>query len=518
MDLLDIDSDDELRSSLDRKWEPQEWISRGKKYEDVPPFVEVALCNLLRIPSSFTNKLPPKTMPISQLLQYDLPPRSNAAMDITDTEFDFFTALEPARDIQDVLLFLALPTRTMLKTMLQKCGQAWFDGNTSMRTWLIPEIALPFWVLTYWDEMLNACESQACWLRAEAWINRTEKTAEEATMKLTIRGLWNVLPWHGNLGSIPVAHLAALFSTNYLGSDIVDALIALLSLRLRLSQDTISQNSLIVDSTFASMVRMLLPVVDGVALGPINTSQTGRDYLDKHRVWSMDKDHQYLHLVLYRPPKHWTACRLDFKNHQIQYGDGLHWSRPQEFFDALECWLRQRDATEFIVTDDHGYNCPLIAVNTIAHNALGDPLWTPKNARAMRMKAFCDIVKYTLSITNQVKSVRDTLAPFVTLRREHQTREERMGVRTYRGSNTYINPNTGAIKELSDRQRLAQAMQAIVKRDHQQGSSTGLNRSTRWKTETSALPPAKTGNAANAEVTAGSRAKESNGVEQSSVN
>ncbi|KAJ7445401.1 hypothetical protein B0H11DRAFT_1930622 [Mycena galericulata] len=321
-------------------------------------------------------------------------------MDITDTEFDFFTALEPARDIQDVLLFLALPTRTMLKTMLQKCGQAWFDGNTSMCTWLIPEIALPFWVLTYWDEMLNACESQACWLRAEAWINRTEKTAEEATMKLTIRGLWNVLPWHGNLGSIPVAHLAALFSTNYLGSDIVDALIALLSLRLRLSQDTISQNSLIVDSTFASMVRMLLPVVDGVALGPINTSQTGRD---KHRVWSMDKDHQYLHLVLYRPPKHWTACRLDFKNHQIQYGDGLHWSRPQEFFDALECWLRQRDATEFIVTDD---------------------------------------------------------------------------------------------------------LPAIVKRDHQQGSSTGLNRSTRWKTETSALPPAKTGNAANAEVTAGSRAKE----------
>jgi hypothetical protein len=100
------------------------------------------------------------------------------------------------------------------------------------------------------------------------------------------------------------------------------------------------------------------------------------------------------------------------------------------------------------------------------------------------------------------------LEPLVALRREHQTKEEKMGVRTYKASGTYTNHKTGVVKELTDRQRLAQAMGSIVKRDHQQASSTGLNRSVRWKTDSTALPAAKTGNAANAEVTAAGRAKE----------
>ncbi|KAF7345674.1 hypothetical protein MVEN_01587100 [Mycena venus] len=102
------------------------------------------------------------------------------------------------------------------------------------------------------------------------------------------------------------------------------------------------------------------------------------------------------------------------------------------------------------------------------------------------------------------------LEPLVALRREHQTKEERMGVRTYRASGTYTTPKTRITKELTPRQRLAQAMGAIVKREHQQGSSTGLNRQVRWKNDSTALatPPAKTGNAANAEVTAAGRAKE----------
>ncbi|KAJ7687303.1 hypothetical protein B0H17DRAFT_1180926 [Mycena rosella] len=100
------------------------------------------------------------------------------------------------------------------------------------------------------------------------------------------------------------------------------------------------------------------------------------------------------------------------------------------------------------------------------------------------------------------------LAQLVALRREHQTREEKTGVRTYRASTTYTNHKTGIVKVLTDRQWLAQAMHAIVKRDYQQGSSAGLNRSTRWKTDSSTLPVVKTGNAANAVVTAAGRANE----------
>ncbi|KAJ7053113.1 hypothetical protein C8F01DRAFT_1330777 [Mycena amicta] len=107
----------------------------------------------------------------------------------------------------------------------------------------------------------------------------------------------------------------------------------------------------------------------------------------------------------------------------------------------------------------------------------------------------------------------DDLAPLVRLRAEHQTREARMGIRTYRPSNTYRNPKTGTVKELTERQRLAQSMGAIVRREPELGTSHGLNRTVRWVADcTSIAPPlpAKTGNAANAEVTAAGRAKQTN--------
>ncbi|KAJ7687652.1 hypothetical protein B0H17DRAFT_1136204 [Mycena rosella] len=61
-------------------------------------------------------------------------------------------------------------------------------------------------------------------------------------------------------------------------------------------------------------------------------------------------------------------------------------------------------------------------------------------------------------------------------------------VRTYRTSTTYTNHKTGIVKVLTDRQWLAQAMHAI--------------------TDSSTLPIVKTGNAANAVVTAAGRANE----------
>ncbi|KAJ7687659.1 hypothetical protein B0H17DRAFT_1069771, partial [Mycena rosella] len=199
---------------------------------------------------------------------------------------------------------------------------AWFDGHTSIRTWLNPEIAFPFWALTYWAEMLDACESKDAWLRAEFWLNRTGKTEEEKMMSLAVRGLWNGLVWHGQLqgfGGIQIVSLMAL--------DIVDALIALLSFRLRLSEDPKSGNTLLADTTFAAV---------------------------------------HLHLVLHRLPNHWTACSVDFDAHRIRYGDSLKWTRPKEFFDAIRLWLKSYHSAEFVVTDDlrcakqnDGYNCPI---------------------------------------------------------------------------------------------------------------------------------------------------------------
>jgi hypothetical protein len=65
---MDILSDTEENTILSTGWDHEEWISNGKIYRDVPPMVEFARRNLLKIPDPVAKELPSKTMSISQLL------------------------------------------------------------------------------------------------------------------------------------------------------------------------------------------------------------------------------------------------------------------------------------------------------------------------------------------------------------------------------------------------------------------------------------------------------------------
>ncbi|KAJ6589576.1 hypothetical protein B0H19DRAFT_1104163 [Mycena capillaripes] len=278
-------------------------------------------------------------------------------VDTLDIDFDFFDSAEPC-----------------WKPCFNNSARHGLTAKSPYVHGLIQRLRAPF---------PHSVIGANCWMHAKPKVHG---------LKLTVRGLWSVLKWHGSLaafGDVQVIHLAALFSSEYLGTGIVDALLAVLAFRLRLSDDARSKNSLIVDTNFSSFLTMLLPIVDGTATGPIHASGGGQ---------------AYLYFVLYRPPKHWTSCSLDFSAHQARYGDSLGWERPKDFFDAIQAWLDEHQHPVFMVTDDlpcakqtDGFNCGIIAVNTIAHNALGDPLWTPKEAKAMRMKAFCDVVKHALS-------------------------------------------------------------------------------------------------------------------------
>ncbi|KAJ6622832.1 hypothetical protein B0H10DRAFT_2214142 [Mycena sp. CBHHK59/15] len=399
-----IRNNDEEEQDLATEWDPSDWILCGKEYKDVPQIVEVARRSVLRLPTSIQHHLPSKTMTISQLLNFDVPPLADddTAMD-NDTKN--YSASEPTANIEEILAFLALPNRSLLRKIIDGFGQAWFDGKKSLRTWLHPEVRYPFWALTYWGEMIDVCKAKDVWLRADVWLKKRGKTEEERTMKHTVYGLWNVAGWHGSLhgfGSLETLDLAKFFSEDYLEGSIVNAMLALLSLRLTGSGD----DQLIVNTTFARFICMVLPAVDGKAASPITSSPGAQRYLEKYGEWFQSPEHSHLHLVLYRPIKHWTACSIDFRDHRIQYGDSLGWKRPEDFFAGLKLWIdKYHGNTEFTITDDlpcavqtDGHNCPIISVNTVAHRALGDPLWTPETAKAMRMKAFCDILKYALSI------------------------------------------------------------------------------------------------------------------------
>ncbi|KAJ7176665.1 hypothetical protein C8R46DRAFT_889360 [Mycena filopes] len=393
---------DTNEDTLGTKWVATEWIAQGKKYKDLPTYVQAARRRILQLPTSTGSHFPSKTLPISQLLLFSLPPVAR-----NDNWEHTYSTDEPTRNIEESLAFLAVPSRPALQQMVNNFGQAWLDGNKSIRTLLNPEIAYPLWVLTYWGEMLEVAEAKGKWLRAERWLHKTGKTGEtheEAALKLQVRGIWSVVGWHGALagfGSLPLVDLATLFSDDYLSSRLVDAMLALLSLRARIAGD----ETLIIGTTFAEFIRLRPPIIDGVPAGPIVASAGGQKYLQKYGSWFQSNGHKRLYNVLYREPNHWTTSVVNFEEKHIRYGDGLKWKRPETYFTGLQSWIQDYHGQEFHVSDDlvcarqtDGFNCPIIAVNAIAHSEFGDALWTKERARAMRMQAFCDILKHSLSV------------------------------------------------------------------------------------------------------------------------
>ncbi|KAJ7291984.1 hypothetical protein C8J57DRAFT_1212398 [Mycena rebaudengoi] len=306
MDSMDvIRNDDEEDLDLAALWDPAHWIACGKRYSDLPPIVEVARRNVVQTPTSIQRLLPPKSISILQLLCFDLPPvvDDELAMDI---DHETYSDTEPTSDldIAEILAFLALHNRRMLNQIVDTFGQAWFDGKKSISVSFNPEVVYPFWVLTYWGTMLDACEARDKWVVAQSWLGRTGKTEEEKAMKQTVLGLWSAAPWGGSLrdlGGLMSLDLANFFSSDYLSGGIVNAMLTVLSLRLTASGD---HTALITNTTFATFIRLLLPIVDGVATGSISAS--GEEYLNKYGRWFQTFDHSHLYLVLYRPESHWS--------------------------------------------------------------------------------------------------------------------------------------------------------------------------------------------------------------------
>ncbi|KAJ6493128.1 hypothetical protein C8R45DRAFT_1073149 [Mycena sanguinolenta] len=431
-DTIELYDDDERANLLATQWNPSEWIGNQRIYHDVPAVVEAARARILTIPPSFTPNLPPPELPISDLIPFHLPPIMDPATTPMDDDSERFSDMEATRDIEEMLPLLIVPTRREVAKFFEGVGQAWFDGKKSLCTWVNPEIVFPFWVLTYWREVLDASDAKDRWIAAAQWLKARGRTEEELVQKRTIQDLWNILGWRGSMrgfAGVSVSDLADLFSPAYLHGNLVDALLNLLSIRLKGLGDRRADCAIIVDTSFAGFVDLMRPHEDGII--PISSNAGAQKYLSKYATWFRGGERTELHFVLYRHPHHWTACSIDFAGERIRYGDSLKWKRPNVFFGALETWTTNNfPDKEFVVTDDlpcaiqtDGYNCPIrevaqsrmrlfcrmrllrnlsiISVNTIAHNVFGDPLWTKRTADTMRMKAFCDIVTHSLTATVQ---------------------------------------------------------------------------------------------------------------------
>ncbi|KAJ6528629.1 hypothetical protein DFH09DRAFT_1413394 [Mycena vulgaris] len=103
MDDTVINNDD-MDQSYETDWIPTEWIGCGKKYRDIPPIVDTARhTTILKIPSSFTNNLPRKTMSIAQLLLFELPPLGDSTLNPMDDDTEGFTDEQVSPNLEELL-------------------------------------------------------------------------------------------------------------------------------------------------------------------------------------------------------------------------------------------------------------------------------------------------------------------------------------------------------------------------------------------------------------------------------
>lgn len=99
---------------------------------------------------------------------------------------------------------------------------------------------------------------------------------------------------------------------------------------------------------------------------------------------------------------HWVAVCLDFKNHQILYGDSLRDTPNQELVHALKWWTHLHTGHIFMIEDlpisrqTDGYSCGLLAWNALTVYFLRNknlPLMDPKNVDDERLKVLLRIIE-----------------------------------------------------------------------------------------------------------------------------
>ncbi|KAJ7698405.1 hypothetical protein B0H17DRAFT_1260317, partial [Mycena rosella] len=183
---IEITSDSEEHFLRSTQWDPDEWILAGKTYHDVPRVVDIARRDLLKIPAHFAPKLPSKSMSISRLLRYDLPPRSDR-VECMDIDSNLFTTQKPTADIEDTLpLRLAQAMHAIVKRDYQQGSSAGLNRSTR---WKTDSSALPI-----------------------------VKTGNAANAVVTAAGRANE-PWHGPANS----YLSSTFYSNLFPSTEVQA-------------------------------------------------------------------------------------------------------------------------------------------------------------------------------------------------------------------------------------------------------------------------------------------------------
>ncbi|KAK1223303.1 hypothetical protein PQX77_013841 [Marasmius sp. AFHP31] len=412
-DIVEILSDGE-EDQLVKRFEENRatWIGRQVKFSatTIPRYVSYYCTSRLKIPRQYSETIfPSADIPVTVFITRILPKPSQA---LVFPKIDRYVSHEPPNTDGLRLQFLDLPPWTAVEK-LRKPGwleQKVLDGIQSITDPFYPGDRFPLWTVEAWFQFYEVADKQKRWKKCLKWIsehavlpNGTQPIVIEAQRWMGELG-WNEgMTLQGSGTNDTTFEFSRLVSDSKISGTLIDLMCH--QLRERLELDKKRDNEfLIVPRTFMHDINRAKEKTDHQR--PL-TKYLGRLEARLKRL----EVHYLVFPVFNEHAQHWLAFRVDFSKKIITYGDSLAHQGlvpPKSVLRKLKWWLDTWFGGDFEVVGEgleHGQQddlivCGMLAVNTIAHQCLGDPLWTVSRKTFDRANWFIELCKAHKSSRN----------------------------------------------------------------------------------------------------------------------
>jgi hypothetical protein len=356
----------------------------------------------LRIPASHSTEIPPATCTVAQLLALEtLPP----VIDVTVVDLARYLSSEPASIEGIDISKLPLPPPAFTRSIKSAFHNTLLSGRRSVIHPHDSALRLPFWIVSYWDEMGRVVKARAEWNSAYLWLRRLEACVHpmvslvtDALHSFTKLG-WDI-PLEGPAKILRTSELASFLSTNWVDGHLLDRILARIADRI---------------STTPSLG-------DKVYLEDLTFSLTLRKDDASWKSYAFDNSFRHLRMVGNRIADgtivleiipinikgiHWAVLFVSASAGEIKYGDSLSWDWPSHDIKRLQQWLRLHELPTFAEAgnlpsglQEDSYSCSVAMANIIEHSLFDEPLFTDANKHHLRIREYLLLIQPTLEVSH----------------------------------------------------------------------------------------------------------------------
>ena len=275
-------------------------------------------------------------------------------------------------------------------------------------------LKIPFWVLTYWEELPRVCKGKDEWRGAIEWLRKEH--AYDA-LRLLEEASWDVyLPMCRGSTTLDLIQFC---STSWLSLRHIDIMGAVVNDKLQQNGTTLmvfgdslhidklitvyryGREGYLVDKSSAFLREL------SEDLKFCNYTHIGfciSVYIDSNEAVLPGPAHEH--------GNHWTAVVIDALDQQIFYGDPMKFPPPDELIGALRWWLQVHINDNLFRVQElpcaeqqDVFSCSIISINAIAH--LFHPntfplLQNAHDAMRMRMDYFTGSVELAKRLVRQL--------------------------------------------------------------------------------------------------------------------